>query len=232
MECRAVVSSLSDYLDGRNIWMSDDEVDQIETHLTSCPACRNLKLEFNEIKNAACELPLHTPPPALWTRISNAIESEISTGNRPARESQYASGWWKRLTSRKFTFSLPQLAAAGALAAILIFGRVSGIFGANPESLFKEAQSATLPKLRLPEEDKIKADLEPLLKAVNERKAQWDAQRRADFERRMNKIEESLELCRSSKLEGDLNDSGRLEMIRALYDEQRQLLEDVQRLKW
>jgi hypothetical protein len=207
--------------------MSDDEVDQIETHLTNCPACRNLKLEFSEIKNAACELPLHTPAPALWTRISNAIESEISTGARPARETQNASGWWRWLTSRKFTFSLPQLAAAGALAAILIFGRVSGIFGANPVN-FQDAKTAVL----LPEEDKIKADLEPLLQAVNVRKALWDAQKRADFERRMNKIEESLLLCRRSKLEGDLNDSERLEMIRDLYDEQRQLLEDVQRLKW
>ena len=65
MECRAVVSSLSDYLDGRNIWASDDEVEQIETHIANCPACRNLKLELSEIRNAGRELPLHTPPPAL-----------------------------------------------------------------------------------------------------------------------------------------------------------------------
>lgn len=227
MECRAVVSSLSDYLDGRNIWMSDDEVDQIETHLTNCPTCRNLKLEFSEIKNAACELPLHTPAPALWTRISNAIESEVSTGNRPVRETQNTSGWWSWLSSRRFTFSLPQLAAAGALAAVLIFGRVSGIFGANPVNL-KDAQSALL----LPDEDRLKADLESRLRVINARKAQWDSQMRADFEQRMNKIEESLELCRHKKLEDDPDDSGRQEMIRALYHEQRQLLEDVEKLKW
>jgi hypothetical protein len=229
MECRAVVTSLSDYLDGRNIWMSDDEVEQIETHLTNCLTCRNLKLEFSEIKNAACELPLHTPAPALWTRISNAIESEISAENRPVRETQRASGWWNWLTSRRFTFSLPQLAAAGALAAILIFGRVSGIFGANPQPFnLKDAQSALL----LPDEDRLKADLESRLRVVNARKAQWDSQMRADFEQRMNKIEESLELCRRKKLEDDPDDSGRQEMIRALYHEQRQLLEDVEKLKW
>jgi putative zinc finger protein len=229
MECRAVVSSLSDYLDGRNIWMSDDEVEQIETHLTNCPACRNLKLEFSEIKNAACELPLHTPAPALWTRISNSIESEISIGSGRVRENQNDSGWWKWLTTRKFTFSLPQLAAAGGLAVILIVGKVTGIFGANQQSLnLTDVQSALL----LPEEDKIKADLERRLRLVNERKAQWDSQRRADFEQSMNKIEESLELCRRNKLEGDPNDSGRQEMVRALYEEQRKLLEDVERLKW
>ena len=68
MECRAVVSSLSDYLDGRNIWASDDEVERIETHLTNCPTCLNLKLELTELKNAARELPLHNPPPALWRK--------------------------------------------------------------------------------------------------------------------------------------------------------------------
>ena len=135
MECRAVVSSLSDYLDGRNIWASDDEVERIETHLTNCPTCLNLKLELSEIKNAARELPVHTPPLALWARISKAIEAEVPSENGPARETQNASGWWGRLNSRKFTFSLPQLAAAGAFVAILIVAGISGIFGANQAPL-------------------------------------------------------------------------------------------------
>lgn len=228
MECRAVVSSLSDYLDGRNIWASDDEVEQIETHLTNCPACLNLKLELSELKIAARELPLHTPPPALWTRISKAMEAEISTENGPARETQNASSWWGWLNSRKFTFSLPQLAAAGAFAAILIGAGVSGIFEANQDTLrFRDAQSGLL----LPEEDEIKANLERRLSAINARKALWDSQRRADFEQRMNRIDESLKRVRHM-LEGNPADAGSQEMVRALYDEKRQLLEDVERLKW
>jgi anti-sigma factor RsiW len=228
MECRAVVSSLSDYLDGRNIWASDDEVEQIETHLTNCPTCLNLKLELSEIKNAARELPLHTPPPALWARISKSIEADISTQNGPARETQNASGWWGWLNSRKFTFSLPQLAAAGAFAAILIVAGASGIFGEKSAPLnFRNAQGSLL----LPEEDEIKANLERRLGAINARKAQWDSERRSDFEQRMNRIDESLKRCRNM-LEDNPNDAGRQEMVRALYDEKRQLLEDVERLKW
>jgi len=228
MECRAVVSSLSDYLDGRNIWASDDEVEQIETHLTNCPACLNLKIELSEIKNAARELPLHTPPHALWARISKSIETEIPTENGPARETQNTSGWWGWLNSRKFTFSLPQLAAAGAFAAFLIVAGISGIFGPNPATLkFKEVQSGLL----LPEEVEIKANLERRLGAINSRKAQWDSQRRADFEEHMNRIDESLKQCRHM-LEDNPNDAGRQEMVRSLYDEKRQLLEDVERLKW
>ncbi|HEY7181834.1 MAG TPA: zf-HC2 domain-containing protein [Blastocatellia bacterium] len=228
MECRAVVISLSDYLDGRNIWMSDDEVEQIETHLTNCPTCRNLKLEFSEIKNAACELPLHTPAPALWTRISKAIESEVSTGDGTVSEIQRSSGWWNRLNSLKFTFSLPQLAAIGALVLMLIFSRVSGIFGANPAPLnLRGAQSALL----LPEEDEINAEIKRRKDAVDARKAQWDSRRRAEFEERMNRIDESLKYCRD-KLEGDPKDADQQDRVRALYDEKRQLLEDVERLKW
>jgi hypothetical protein len=231
MECRAVVSSLSDYLDGRNIWVSDGEIEQIETHLTNCPACRNLKLELSEIKKAARELPLHTPPRALWTRISKAIEAEISTENRPLRETQNSSGWWGWLNSRKFTFSLPQLAAGAAFAALLVVAGVSGIFGSKSENSgqldLRGAQSALL----LPEENEIKADLERRLGAINARKAQWDSQERADFEQRMNRIDESLKLCRQM-LKDNPGDADHQQMVRALYTEKRELLESVERLKW
>jgi Putative zinc-finger len=228
MECRAVVSSLSDYLDGRNIWASDDEVEQIETHLANCPACRNLKLELSEIKNAARELPLHTPAPALWARISKGIEAEISIENGRARETQKGSGWWGWLNSRKFTFSLPQLAAAGAFAAFLMVAGISGIFGDKSSQLkFRDVQNLLL----LPEEDEIKANLERRLGAINARKAQWDSQRRADFEQRLNRIDESLKRCRHM-LEDNPKDAWSQQTVRALYDEKRQLLEDVERLKW
>jgi hypothetical protein len=230
MECRAVVSSLSDYLDGRNIWVSDGEIEQIETHLTNCPDCRNLKLELSEIKKAARELPLHTPPRALWTRISKAIEAEISTENRPLRATQNSSGWWGWLNSRKFTFSLPQLAAGAAFAAILVVAGVSGIFGSKSENSrpldLRGAQSALLP-----EEDNIKAELESRLGVINARKAHWDLQRRLEFDQRLNKIDESLKRCRQI-LEGNPKDTAHQEMVRALYNEKRQLLVDVERLKW
>jgi len=224
MECRAVINSLSDYLDGQNIWISDDEVNQIETHLTNCPACQNFKLELGEIKIAARELPLHTPPRAMWTRITNVIEAEIAAESAPIRHAQNTSGWWGWLKSRKFTFSLPQLAGAGVLAVALIIAGISGIFGALN---FEDAQSAAL----LPDEDEIKADLDRRLNAVNARKAKWDSQRRAEFEQYMTEIDESLKRCRYM-LEDNPKDAFHQQMVRALYDEKREHLEDVERLRW
>ena len=104
---------------------------------------------------------------------------------------------------------------------------ISGIFGPNPPSLnFRNAQSGLLP-----EEDEIKANLERRLGAINSRKEQWDSERRADFEQRINRIDESLKRCRHM-LEDNPNDAVHQGMVRALYDEKRQLLEDVERLKW
>jgi hypothetical protein len=222
MECRDVINSLSDYLDGRNDWMSDDEVNSIETHLAGCPACRHLKHELSEIKTGARELPLHTPPRAMWTRIANAIEAE----NAPSRKTEGTYGWWSWLNSRKFTFSLPQL-AGGTLAVALIAAAFFGILGTNlAEFNLTDAQSALLP-----EEDEIKADLERRMNVINARKVNWDPQARAEFEQHMSKIEESLKKCRQM-LESNRKDAVHQQMLRALYTEKRQLLEDVERLKW
>src|SRR5262249_61123814 len=98
----------------------------------------------------------------------------------------------------------------------------------NPATLkFNEVQSGLL----LPEEVEIKANLERRLGAINSRKSQWDSQRRADFEEHINRIDESLKQC-GHILENNPDDAGRQEMVRSFFDEKRQLLEDVERLKW
>lgn len=228
MECRAVINSLSDYLDSQNFWISDDEVKQIDTHLTNCPACQNLKDELGEIKTAARELPLHTPQRAMWTKIANVIEAEISAENAPHHQPKNASGWWGWLRSRKFTFSLPQLAAGGAVAAALIIAGISGILSPHSGALdFRDYHAALL----LPEEREIKVELDRRMDALNSRKATWDPQRRAEFEQRMNKIDESLNQCRHI-LKDNPQDADHQKEMRYLYSEKRQILEDVERLKW
>ena len=227
MECRAVINSLSDFLDGQNVWISDGEVKQIEAHLTTCPACQNLKLELREIKTAARELPLHTPPRALWTRISNELEREIAAENSHGYPSQSNSGWWERVKSRKFTFSLPQLVGAGALVLALIIAAISGIFSPHSGALKLSGVQSAL----LPEEIEIKAELERRMDAVNGRKVNWDLQRRAEFEEHLTRIDESLKRCRQT-LEDNPKDAVQQQMVRALYIEKRQLLEDVERLRW
>ncbi len=165
----------------------------------------------------------------MWTRISNVIGAEISVENVPNHQTQNLSSWWGQLKSRRFTFSLPQLAAGGALTMALIIAGISGIFVPQSGTLdLSGAQNALL----LPEEGEIKAQLERRLDAVNARKAKWDSQRRDEFDQLMIKIDESLNLCRD-ELKKDPKDAAvHQEMVRALYSEKRQLLEDVERLRW
>ena len=223
MECRTVRLSLSDFMDGRNGSSNDSEMRNIEDHLASCPSCRSLQLELNEIKTAARELPLRTPPRALWTRIVNEIEIEQVVGTGTG---QPVSGLWGRLTSFRFTFSLPQMAGVAALAVVLITFTVLNFRGQSNEMDFTRLQSALIR-----EEMTKKAEIDRKMAAIEERKANWDPAFRADFERQLNRIEESIKQCRKN-LEASPNDLNQVQRMLDLYEEKRQLLEDVERLKW
>jgi hypothetical protein len=227
MECRVVVSSLSDYLDGQDMWLSEAEVNEIKKHLGDCRKCQSVKLELTEIRTAARELPLHTPPRALWTRIANLVEAELPKSERPTLIDAPEMGWWGRFKSRRFTLTLPQLVGAGTLAVALIVFGVSNMSGPSPAKLsFSGVQNALLP-----DEDQIKAELERRLSAINARKANWDPQMRTEFERHLNKVEDSLKHSRQ-RLQVNPGDKVQQQMVLTLYHEKRQLLEDVERLKW
>lgn len=225
MDCRAIVSSLSDYLDG---WISADEARSVEDHLTGCPSCRTLKSELNEMKSAARELPLHTPSKAMWARISNEIEAEMAGQWRPATESVEAgSSWWEKFRTRRFTFSLPQLAGAGALAvAIVVFGFTS-LNSQSPGKLnLSGAQTAVLH-----DDDALVEEFQRRMAAINSKMATWDPQMRTDFENQMSRIDTSLVKCQQV-LKDQPGDKVHQEMVRSLHREKLQLLNDIERLKW
>lgn len=225
MECRVVINSLSEIIDGSNL-LIQEEHHLIEEHLATCTKCTGLKLELSEIKSAARELPMHTPPRALWTRIANSIEIEAPISERRTREEFPELSWWERLKARKLSLSIPQLAGAGALAAAVLFFGLYSTRSTPTDLNLLDAQTAMLP-----EESELRAGIERRLKAIDGRKASWDAERRADFEQHLSKIEESLKICRQ-KLKADPSDPIQQSALRSLYQEEQQFLEDVERLKW
>jgi Putative zinc-finger len=230
MECRAVVSSLSDYIDSCDIWLSESEVQDIESHLVGCSKCQQVKLDLTEIKSAARELPLHTPPGALWTRIANELEAELPRSERPTRIEMRTLSLWERVKARRLTFTLPQLTGALAFAVVLIFLGFLSWPNRTPDDLdlinISGAQTALLQ-----DEDQIKAEIERKLSVINVRKEHWDPQVRAEFETNLSKIEESLSDSRR-KLQANPGDRIQQQMVLTLYNEKRQLLEDMERLKW
>ena len=229
MECRGVTDSLSDYLDSQashGNGIANNEKRVIEEHLDACPACQNLKLELIELKTAARELPLHTPPHALWMKIANVLEAELPASERKTREEFPNETWWDRLKARKFTFGFPQMVGAGALAIALIVFGLFGISGPTTRSgdfKLSDAQSALLP-----DEDEIKADLNRRLVEVNQRKSAWEPTARSAFEQRLAEIEVSLDNCRNG-LRRNPGDQTQQQTLRSLYNEKRQLLLEVEK---
>lgn len=183
-------------------------------------------MELTEMKNAARELPLHTPSKAMWARIINEIEADRSGQWQPVGEDAGEGTLWEKFRSRRFSFSLPQLAGAGALAvAVAVFGYTS---------LDSPGQALNLAGARtavLPDEDQLIREFERRMAAINARKASWDPQMRADFESQMNMIDQSLSKCRQM-LNEKPDDTVNQEMVRTLHREKIQLVSDVERLKW
>lgn len=223
MDCQIVLESLSNYLDGS---LLKDEVQLIKLHLGQCSRCQIVQLELTEIRRAARELPLHTPPRALWTRIQLSLETETAASSGWERQIVKQPGWWTRWMERRFTFTLPQLAGAGTLAIALTTFAFINAFHQNTRPLnFTQASAALLPG-----EDEIKHDIEHRMNTLKERQVTWDPQMREIFERNLIKIDDSLKSSRQILLEHP-NDVDHQQMVLTLYKEKLQLLQDYDRLK-
>lgn len=228
MDCRIVQNSISNYIDGL---LLDNEIQLLETHLNECLHCNAVKLELSGIRTAARELPLHAPPHALWTRIQNTIEIEIAAEQKRAqtesvRESQPLS-WWEALRSRKYSFSFPQLAGAGALAMLLI--GVS-MFGAYRQGTGQQVNVGPITATVLPEEQQLKKQVDDLKAEIEPRKASWDPALREVFETSFSRIDKSLSECRSRLTESP-DDREHKQRVRELYEEQIELLQAYRKMK-
>jgi hypothetical protein len=107
---------LSDYLDDEEL--SVDERHRIEKHLGECAECRATLAELREVTLQASTL-VDTPPPVdLWpgvaARIGGVEQPPLRTPQKPAILPM-------RSAARRFSFTVPQLVAAG-LALMLLSG--------------------------------------------------------------------------------------------------------------
>src|SRR5688500_15403307 len=98
-----VTDRLSDYIDGE---LDMREEAQVEQHLAECVQCREVVTELRAVVARAASLPDSAPAQDLWTGIAPRLRAFRS----PAR--------------RRFSFTLPQLAAAGIALMVLSGGMV------------------------------------------------------------------------------------------------------------
>src|SRR5579872_484434 len=91
--------TLSDYLDGE---LSDGERAAVDAHLASCPSCAATLRDLERVVERAHALPSAPPADDLWPGIAGRIDRAA-----PGRIVPFA-----RPEPRRFSFTIPQLAAA------------------------------------------------------------------------------------------------------------------------
>ena len=102
-------AKLSDYVDGE---LSDGERTALERHLVACPACTSALAALIRVVEQARTLPDRSPGTDLWSGIAARI---AESPPRPVDA---------RTRGRRWTFTLPQLAAAGLAIALASGGGV------------------------------------------------------------------------------------------------------------
>jgi anti-sigma factor RsiW len=98
-------NQLSDYLDGE---LSAEERRDVDAHLEGCANCTAVLNDLKRVVTRAASVPPRPPQADLWGDIAARIE----TGASSSRDTVLPLA---RRESRRFTFTLPQLAAAAAL---------------------------------------------------------------------------------------------------------------------
>lgn len=216
MECRVVISSLSDYLDGS---LATQEIQSIEIHLIECPPCNTVKADLSQICLAAKELPLRTPSRALWVRIQNELEMEPAAPGKPA-----AVSWWKRWSERRFTFTLPQLAGTSALAfSLMVFGLYQTLHRAP------NLAAETSTSVALPMETEIQSQIQQKATSLQTRRQAWNPEIRTVYDNHLQRIDNSLNRMRQTLV--TTRDQDQQKMLMDLYNEKLQLMEDFERIE-
>ena len=106
----AFTDRLSDYIDGE---LDPRQHSEVAAHLAQCPACREIANDLRAVAARAASLPDLRPHQDLWSGVSERIGSE----------SRRVAAFVPR-GGRRFSFTLPQLAAAGLALMVLSGGMV------------------------------------------------------------------------------------------------------------
>jgi anti-sigma factor RsiW len=247
MNCEKCQELLSDYLDGA---MSGEDHTTFGAHLEECFPCFNAHAEINSIVSFCREnRGEYVAPPnerALWLRIQNTVESELAASaanaqRNPAPAARGAS-LWSRLMGRSWELSLPQVAAA--VVAIIVVASLATIFGLRgmqgvgaEGGMASAAGSGNSQGFALSGDPKAldlnsrvwqqQQQIKYWSQVVEERKAHWNPQVRADFEHNLNLLDETVQdsIKKLSERPAE-HDQVTEEMLNSALNDKMQLLKE------
>jgi hypothetical protein len=197
MNCDNYQDLLSDFVDGS---LPPQEHQRVETHLGGCSDCSDVRRDLGAIVGFCLEhrgeydaVPNER---ALWLRISNMVEVELS-GQTPAKITSEA-GWWFRLMNRSWRLSFPQLATAVTaiviLAVMFTFLGVRGLSGFGGGSSSPQmAGLGMLPGSSVAERYRQQQQvIDYWNQRVELNKSRWNPQMRETFDRNMSVIDAAV----------------------------------------
>jgi hypothetical protein len=236
MNCEKCNELLSDFIDGA---IDDEDRGMLSSHLEECLRCFNVHAEMSSIVTYCQDHrgEYEAPPNenAMWLRIRNTIESGSATiapvRTRPVTQ----QSWLSRTTSRSWEFSFPQMATAVVGIIILAsLATVIGLRGLQNKSGTATAEmnnpgirsaltsiNGAAPKERLLQQQQINY----LSTLVEQNKGHWNPQVRADFERNLNLLDDTVNES-LQKLSVHPHDDVTEEMLDSALNDKMQLLRE------
>lgn len=244
MNCEKCQELLSDFLDGA---LSGEDGVTFDTHLKECLPCFNAHAETNSIVTFCREhRGEYVAPPnerALWLRIQNIVESELPAARAAQNPTptMQREGWWSRMLGRSWELSFPQVAmAVVAIIVVASLATVFGLRGMQKIGIQNNIASTNLnssggavmalngdakaldPGNRLWQQQQ---QIKYWSQIVEERKAHWNPQVRADFEHNLNLLDETVEESLKNLSERP-HDEVTEEMLNAALNDKMHLLKE------
>jgi hypothetical protein len=184
--CFRFESELEAYLEGESRPF-------ITAHAQECPFCRVLQSDLEEIRQAARELPLEEPLPAVWANLHARLEA---TGAFRTHVS-----FWRGLLAWRY---LPRPVPAGVLAGLAVLGSVLTMPPAGPQHWetadMISSSPAAVPASVVPgSEDsdlaRLVGELENDFRANN---ASLAPDLKATYEKSLVSLDDAIRECRAS----------------------------------
>jgi anti-sigma factor RsiW len=184
-----ITDRLSDYVDGE---LSGAERQEIEAHLTSCAACRTVLQDLRTIAETASRLPGALPDRDLWTGIALRV-NDAAAVTAPTR------------VRRRFSFTMPQLAAAGIALMLTSGGLVYVLRPQPPAVTANAAPSQTETNVVMPValvDPSFNGAVADLERTLAEGRDRLDPETVRVLEQNLSAIDSAIEQCRRA-LEAD-----------------------------
>jgi predicted anti-sigma-YlaC factor YlaD len=247
MNCEKCQELLSDFLDDA---MSDARRAELSAHLEECLECYHAHADLDAIISFCREARgQYDAPPneqALWLRIRNTVESEATarTGAPQSTRRAQRESWFARALNRSWQLSFSQMVTA--VVAIVIFASLATVVGVRSLQNSSDGSTATNLKntgnagnqpvaltandgssqvFQLKDHPWQQEEINYLTQVVEERKSHWNPQLRADFERNLELLNQTVNES-LDRLSAHPHDEVTEEMLNVALNDKMQLLKE------